>query len=266
MNDDSLERFADRVRAVAAAFPYPAPGVASRGGFLSPTRARLSFPRALTWAAILLTVFVVTMVAVPQARAGVVRLLRIGAVRLQFDAPTPTDDAPHLTSIPPSGGLQTPLPSTNGVLPGSSILDGLVGETGIEDARVRAAFDILVPSYPATLGPPDRVFVQDQGGTTVILVWLSSDGASVRLLLQELSAGSWGLKKVELTQVLATEVEGQPAIWATGPYVLLYANGAVVEQRTVRGHALIWELGEVTFRLESDLELEDALRIAESLE
>jgi hypothetical protein len=142
----------------------------------------------------------------------------------------------------------------------------LVGETSLEEARGRAGFEILVPSDPPDLGPPDRVFVQDQGGTTVLLVWLSPDGASVRLLLQELSAGSWGIKKVELTQVLTTEVGGQPAIWATGPYVLLYANGATVEQRTVGGHALIWERGDVTIRLESDLELEDALRIAESLE
>jgi hypothetical protein len=266
MNDETLRHFADRVRTVATAFPYPAPSLASRRTSLPPTRPRLPFPRALTWAAILFILFGVTMIAVPQARAGVVRLLRIGAISLHFDIPTPIDNAPAMTSTSPSGEVLAPLPGPDGALPGISILDGLEGETTLEDARGRAGFDILVPSHPADLGPPDRVFVQEQGGFTVLLVWLSPDGASVRLLLQELSAGSWGLKKVELTQVQAAEVDGQPAIWAIGPYVLLYANGAVVEQRTVGGHALIWEHGDVTLRLESDLELGEALRIADSLE
>lgn len=266
MSDETLGHFADRVRGVATAFPYPAPSIASRRTSLPTNQPRLAFPRALTWAAMLLFLFGVTMVTVPQARAGVVRLLRIGAVRLHFDVPAPTDNPPDMTSTTPSGNGQPPLPGPDGSLPGISFLDGLEGETSLEDARVRAGFDVVIPSHPADLGPPDRVFVQDQGGSTVLLVWLSPDGAGVRLLLQELSAGSWGLKKVELMQVQAAEVDGQPAIWATGPYVLLYANGAAVEQRSVGGHALIWESDEVTFRLESDLELVDAIRIAESLE
>jgi len=146
------------------------------------------------------------------------------------------------------------------------MLDGLAGETTLEDAQLRAAFEILVPAHPADLGPPDRVFVQDLAGTTVLLAWSSSDPGGVRLLLYELSAESWGLKKLDLQRIQAAEVDGEPAIWATGPYLLLYANGEVVEQRIVGGHALIWESDEVTFRLESDLELVDAIRIAESLE
>jgi len=36
--------------------------------------------------------------------------------------------------------------------------------------------------------------------------------------------------------------------------------------RLVNGHVLIWENGEVTYRLETDLSMEEAVKIAESLE
>jgi len=43
-------------------------------------------------------------------------------------------------------------------------------------------------------------------------------------------------------------------------------GGSVDVTRLVTGHVLVWAEGGVTYRLESDLDLEEAMRIAESLE
>jgi hypothetical protein len=65
-----------------------------------------------------------------------------------------------------------------------------------------------------------------------------------------------------------TTVNGRPALWTEGPYLLQFRRDGhtVTEvQRLVEGHVLIWAEGEITYRLESDLPLEEAVRIAESL-
>jgi hypothetical protein len=62
-----------------------------------------------------------------------------------------------------------------------------------------------------------------------------------------------------------TTVNGQHAIWAIGPYPLLFSNGNMDFIRLIDGHVLIWAEGELTYRLETDLSLEEALKIAESL-
>jgi hypothetical protein len=64
-----------------------------------------------------------------------------------------------------------------------------------------------------------------------------------------------------------TQVNGQYAVWAEGVYPLKVSNGNEIEfTRLMSGHVLIWEGGDVTYRLETDLSMEEAIRIAESLE
>ena len=85
--------------------------------------------------------------------------------------------------------------------------------------------------------------------------------------LHFLPAGSWAIKKIDPIQIQETTVNGQRAIWAIGPYPILYSNGDVdYDMRLIDGHVLIWAEGNVTYRLETDLSLEEAIKIAESLE
>jgi hypothetical protein len=63
-----------------------------------------------------------------------------------------------------------------------------------------------------------------------------------------------------------TTVHGQRAIWAVGPYPIIYSDGNIDFVRMVSGHVLIWTDGEFTYRLETELDIEEAVRIAESLE
>ena len=58
---------------------------------------------------------------------------------------------------------------------------------------------------------------------------------------------------------------GNEAIWAVGPYPLEMKNGNTDIRRMVDGNMLIWSEGEITYRLESDLQFDEAIKIAESL-
>jgi hypothetical protein len=73
-------------------------------------------------------------------------------------------------------------------------------------------------------------------------------------------------EKVQPRKVQDARVHGQPAVWAIGEYMLLSRNGDVSLRRLVTGNVLIWREGEITYRLETDLPLTEAVKIAESLQ
>jgi hypothetical protein len=144
-------------------------------------------------------------------------------------------------------------------------LQGLAGETTLEAARNRLGFPVLLPAVPADLGQPDRVYVQERG-QMVILVWMEeSNPETVRLSLHEIAPGSVLVNKYQPQVLEKTSVNGHEAAWVEGPYVVELADGDLTLRRLVEGNTLLWEAGGITYRLESSLPLEQALRIAESV-
>ena len=133
------------------------------------------------------------------------------------------------------------------------------------------------PGAPSTAGTggggaPAGVFVQGLDGAAVVLVWLDpADPARVRLSLHLLAAPTiaekliFSVQKEGVPGLIATDVGGLTAVWTTGPYVLHTQSGALHEYRLIDGHVLIWSDGRLTYRLETDLPLAEAQRIAESL-
>jgi hypothetical protein len=147
------------------------------------------------------------------------------------------------------------------------ILEKFAGEMTLEEAQQAVDYPILLPSYPPDLSRPDRIFVQDADGAMTILVWIDPQHPDdVLMSLHFLPAGSWAIKKVEPTRIQDTTVNGHRAIWAIGPYPIRYSNGGMDFIRLIDGHVLIWEGGNVTYRLETKLSLEEAIKVAESLE
>ena len=68
--------------------------------------------------------------------------------------------------------------------------------------------------------------------------------------------------------VVTVTVNGRAAAWTSGPYVLSYGTEDDVEwqmQYLVTGRVLIWEADGLTYRLESDLSFDEAIRMSESL-
>lgn len=202
--------------------------------------------RRLLWAAALLGLALLVAFSVPSVRAGILDFFQIGAVRIFPTSPAGTP-RPTLTAAPPVPGLFD-----------------LAGETTLESAREQIPFPILLPSYPPDLGEPDRVYVQ-MDGPMVILVWLDPSGKAPALSLHEIAPGSITLTKMEPHVIQETQVNGDYAVWATGVYVLELRNGDRDFRRLVNGNTLIWRAGEITYRLETQLPLEQALKIAESL-
>jgi hypothetical protein len=87
----------------------------------------------------------------------------------------------------------------------------------------------------------------------------------IRLDLLILGPGAFvGKGKPEV--MVETRVNDQPAVWISGSHFLhlggsMYQNVPLV----VQGNILIWEQGAITYRLETDLPMEEAILIAESL-
>jgi hypothetical protein len=217
---------------------------ARRPRILTPLASR---PRAIAAAILLIITLLGALLAVPQTRAAIAALLHIGSVTIIPTAPTSGANEP------------TPLPS---------ILD-LAGRTTLAGAQQRMPFHIRLPAYPADLGAPQYVFAQDMDGKAVVLVWVNPQHPDhVRMALNELSSDAY-VYKLAPQLVQETQVHGQRALWTTGPYLLQI--GSVSDQHNALrrlapdSHTLIWTEGDITYRLECDVSLEEAVRIAESL-
>jgi hypothetical protein len=199
------------------------------------------------WAVIAALLLLSVLVIVPTTRAALQDVIRLGSVRIYTHQPT-------------TSGAPTPSPL-------SSVLE-LAGETSLAQARRDLPFPIRLPSYPAELGPPQHVYVQNLLGPAVVLVWMDQQHPSqVDLTLQELGSDAivW---KTPPQIIQQTSVHGHLALWVTGHYNLQYRVGDQVEYQMrslVNGHTLIWTEGTITYRLETRLPLPEAIQVAESL-
>jgi len=269
--------FETQLRSIASGMEYPSTPDISR--FVS-ARLRVpgSRPRNRTFARSLVIVLVLlaSLLLIPPVRAAVLDFIQVGIVRIFRSEPVPL---PPPTQIPPGmvpvtatpAMAQTalvPLTATSAAPPSSLIrlLEQMAGETTLQEAQQTAGYPILLPTYPVGIGDPDRVFVQDVDGPMTILVWLDPQQPDqAKLSLHFIPEGSWAVDKFSPVAVRETSVNGGEAVWAVGPYPLRLRNGDLQTQRMVKGHVLIWEKDGVTYRLETDASMQEAVRIAESL-
>ncbi|MCO6453539.1 MAG: hypothetical protein J5I90_22345 [Caldilineales bacterium] len=251
MNDMQQQSLNDLLRQSASAFVWPATpdiaaGVASK--LAGRQRQRYRPRRGLAMAAALALVVLLSLLAIPQARAAMLEVLRIGAVRI------------HL--LPPEG---TATPTAEQALSRQQFVAALdlAGRTTLDEAQAKLGFPLLLPGPDSPLPQPDAIYLQRLGGWTTIMVWLDDDGHPTHMLMQ---IGPGGFLQKGLPVVVAeTEVNGRPAFWTEGPYFLLSQDNAFEFRQLVEGRVLIWEEDGKTYRLESDLSMEEAVAIAETL-
>lgn len=255
--------FEAQIRSIAGEMEYPptpniAGSVAAR--LRAPSRARLAgrtFARSL----VLVLVLVASLLVIPPVRAAVVEFIQIGIVRIFQAEPAPLPQETPATLVPVTA---TPVLTQTALIP---LLEEMAGESTLAEAQQVAVYPILLPAYPPDLGEPDRIFVQDADGPMTILVWIDPVQPNhVQMSLHFLPEGSWAVHKFAPVAVQETNVSGQDAVWAVGPYPLRLINGDIEISRMVDGHVLIWENDGITYRLEIDATLEEAVRIAESLQ
>ncbi len=262
MNTTPPIQLEERLRAAGREMIYPRTPDVSRAVHLRIGNGRAAAISLRVRVAALLLVLLVAALAVPQVRAKLVEFFQIGVIRVI---------PPLFTETPaPPARSQTVIPSTATPdihQPAHIIsLAGLAGETTFAEAETQVWFPIRLPTYPSDLGAPDRVFVQEDG-PMVILVWIDeSDPERARLSLHQIGPQGYFIDKYEPRVIVETEVNGKKALWVEGPYLVSLTNGHEDFRRTVDGNTLIWQDGVITYRLESALSLEEALKIAESIE
>jgi hypothetical protein len=259
--------FEARIRAIANRMEYPrTPNIAGSvsARLRSSTRPRF-ISKAAAWSLAIVLILISSLMLIPPTRAAILEFIQIGVVRIFRAEPTPIPTVapePQSNAVPATA---TPRATLQPLIP---LLESLAGEMTVEEAQKRVDYPILLPAYPSDLGRPDRIFVQNAEGWMTILVWLDPQQPDEILLsLHFIPTGSWAVTKMGPKIIQETTVHGQYAIWAIGPYPLRVDDGSEITfTRLVDGHVLIWEDGNLTYRLETDVTMEEAVKIAESLE
>jgi len=227
MMQDRLNNWEAHLKSTAQAFLYPptpnvAQAVMQRLALRGQARRRAL--GRLGWVTLVLAVIGVAItLAVPTVRAAVLEFLQIGAVRILLAPPTATSPPPLLS---PSSASLPPIPTSQQTFDDKISLLDLAGETSLDEARTSVDFPIRLPAYPASLGLPDDVYMQDLGAPVVVLVWSSpEDHGKAWLSLHIIPSGSYTLEKVQPRVVQGATVNGLPAVWAEDPNLLRLRNG-----------------------------------------
>ncbi len=196
-------------------------------------RGRPSRRRALVLVLAAALVAVAVAFAVPPARSAILRVFHLRGVRIEY-----VDRLPSVKTAPLDLGIA--------IQPA--------------DAERTAGFRPLTSDL---LGAPDEVTWDGS------LLWYRY--GRTRLLVSQFR----GRERVDLvkkvvepqTMITPVYVNGEPGYFITGGRHFLYlAAGGVVRQELVRlgRDVLLWQHGPLTLRLEGDLTLGQALRIARS--
>ncbi len=256
--------FAGRVTArIAAAGAPPAPWW--RRAFLGAAPAGVRLPRPVR-RALLVAVALVLIVAAVAGALGI----ELPGIRLIF-GPAPV--ATPSSSVRPSGPAASPAAS---LAPGATL--GLGQPVAVADVAARAAFPIRFPTDPL-VGTPDAAFIDPTRAGQVSLVWRARPDLpptldpGVGLLLGQFNGRldeGFITKSIDSgTRLERVFVKDGPAFWISGnPHFFFYEgpNGQFVDDsRRWVGDSLLWTDGATTYRLETALGRDAAIRIAASL-
>lgn len=256
--------FAGRVTArIAAAGAAPAPWW--RRAFLGAAPAGVPVRRPVRRALLVAVALVLLVVAV----AGALGLGLPGIRLILGPAAVPTPTA----TVRPSGPGASPATS---LAPGATI--GLGQPVAVADVATKAAFPIRFPTDPL-VGAPDAAYIDSTKAGQVSLVWRSRPDLpatldpGVGLLLGQFNGRldeGFITKSIDSgTRLERVRVGGNPAFWITGnPHFFFYEgpDGQIVDDsRRWVGDTLLWTDGATTYRLETALGRDAAIRIAESL-
>jgi len=255
MDDRRLAHLEVSLQQAGRGLQYPAtPDIAAQISPLpAPLRTR-PLPR-LAWAAAAMLALAASLLAVPDVRARVLAALQVGGVHISL----PADGVSKLSTTKP---LAKALGQYGEIVP----LADLSGALTLAQVRQQAGFEIALPRYPAGLGEPDRVYLQGEADSRyVILVWLDDDNADkVETALYILGPGV-RLHKDEPEVVERLWVHGSLGALVIGDH-FLSADGETFRGVLVQAPALIWQLGELTYRIEANLPVRELVRIAESID
>ncbi len=213
------------LRALPIAFPEE-PDLAPR------VLARLERPARRWWLVPALVALAAAgaLLAIPQTRAAILDLFRIGGVEVQR-----VETQPRAPVRPPALGQQV----------------------SFATAQRRVDFPLLSPRDPFT-AYVDEPMVNLRWKRYVLSQWR---GEQLPFAQKQLGPGS---------QTVGVDVRGEPGLWITGArHEIIYRDpktGQIeAKSRRLAGNVLIWEAGEITYRLEGARSVADARAVARNL-
>jgi hypothetical protein len=241
MTDKMSDSWPEEIRETAVHFSYPpTPDIA--GAVQQRLQPQFAPPRKWRWAVamvVLLLLLSASLLAIPPVRAAVFEWLKIGAIEVFVVEEVPAVE----TAVP------------------LSILD--LGEAmPLEEAQTIFPEPLRLPT---AWEPDSMVYSQQFLGRlpTISMQWQTSDGIPVTL--SQIAAPYLGMKWASGEQVVETAVHGETAVWIEGPHPLQFRTGDFDMQLTIPSNVLIWTEGTITYRLEGQLTLDEAVHLAESL-
>jgi len=249
MNDELTDTWPAEIKETAVYFSYPpTPDIA--GAVQQRLQPQSTPSRTWRWAvaaAVLLLLLSASLLAIPPVRAAVFEWLKIGAIEVFVGEEAPA--------------VETPALSFAEVAVPFSILD--LGEAiTLTDAQAIFPEPLRLPEE---WEPDSMVYSQQLLGRlpTITMQWQTAD--EVTVTLSQIAVPYWGMKWVSRERVVETAVHGETAIWLEGAHPLQFETGDYDMQIIVDSNVLIWTEGEVTYRLEGQLTLDEAVQLAESL-
>ena len=226
------------------ATPELAPGVRQRLAEGPTPRFAPGGRRALLIALAVLAVAVGAVIAVTQTRAAILEFFHLRGVTIERVGELPT--------VPVNDDF-------NKLLVGEPVT--------LEEAEELVSFEIVVPE---ALGDPDGIYYQDSPpGGMVSFVYGTLENPRVLFTQFRATVDQVIYKKVaSTTRIQPVEIEGRQGYFLSGdPHDFAYYDAdQQFRQELVRlaGNTLLWERGLLTLRLEADITLQEALKIARS--
>lgn len=292
---NEFEKLESALVRVGRELEYPAtPAIAprvrlelARGGVM-PGRAAAAprhWMRILVPIAAAILVALVLLFALPGARDAVAQFLGLRGLRIFYVTPTPTALS-TATARSESTTLGTPPANvTASAVPRATRTPTvkpftLCCEVSLQEAQRRARLRLVAPLKET----PSKVYYQDvyNNGEQVVMVFGEPENPRFTLYQAQrwiygklVDGGGVGKQIGAQTVISETVVNGTRALWFSGaPHLvmMLDARGEPIYDtvRPVEGNTLVWETGAadsgVIYRLETKLGLDEAVRIAESLE
>jgi hypothetical protein len=238
---------------------------------VSEAPARRMKRRAPRLAGALAAVAVVATVVLPGPRHAVARWLGFDSVHIEPNVTVPTTTGPTTTGQTSTQGSTStttaPIAAVLNLGPAVSI-DQAMSQTGLPDPT------------PALLGDPQSVHVvtPPESGQ-IVLVYAPSDlvtqspvtgvGALVSVMPAHIEDGFFQKTLGPGATVRPIEFNGQSGYWIEGsPHQLMFdmGNGQILpDTLRLATNTLLWERDGHVYRLEADISLETAERIAHSV-
>jgi hypothetical protein len=178
-------------------------------------------------------------------------------------------------SLKPLSPPPTPYPTSMPTSPSSGL--DIAGEISFYELDRADGFKVKVPTLIAMpeLVAPDRLYLQTGAGMgkTVVMAWYSPGRTdNLRMVMMQ---GTWD-DSIDTLDANATglaqtsTVHGNTAQWVEGPqYMYVNTTNGATELSSRRwiqnSHTLTWQENGLKYRLETELSLEDAVQVAESL-